>query len=102
MTKATEKKEKKVVAPKVSATEDHVVTAEDMENNPNLAEQGIVVGDVIEVPKKATGKANRVVFELKNNGRREFTKEIHGDNFLAVAKEFSVTNANIILSRVDL
>lgn len=29
---------------------DHVITQEDLDNNPGLAEEGVVVGDTIEVP----------------------------------------------------
>ena len=33
-------------------TVEHVVTTEDIENNPNLVDNGNQVGDVIEKPKK--------------------------------------------------
>lgn len=83
-------------------TVEHVVTAEDIENNPNLVDNGIQVGDVIEVPKKVSNKVSKVVFLLKNNIRREFTLEIHGEDFVKTADQFEETNKANVLTRADI
>ncbi len=96
---------KKTTTKKVQApveTMEHTVTAEDIENNPNLAENGIIEGDVIEVPKKVSNKVGKVVFTLKNNGHREFTREIHGEDFVKVADQFGETNVNNVLERIEI
>ncbi|MDQ3158802.1 MAG: SAP domain-containing protein [bacterium] len=38
-------------APEGDETIDHVVTQEDLDNNPSLEEEGVQVGDVIQLPK---------------------------------------------------
>lgn len=43
---------------------DHVVTQEDLDNNPDLAAQGIAVGDTIQIP---AADANKAAAEIKSD-----------------------------------
>lgn len=57
-----------------------------------------VVAPVVE---NTTSKATKVVFTRKDGTTREFTKEIHGADFVAIADEFAVSNAKFIADRVE-
>lgn len=43
-----------------------------------------------------------VKFTRKDGSTREFTPELHGEDFVKVADEFAETNAKTIESREDL
>lgn len=83
-------------------TMEHTVTSEDLENNPSLVENGILEGDVIEVPKKVSNKVSSVIFILKNGGRREFSPDDHGSEFMDLADQFAETNKANVITRADI
>lgn len=49
----------------------------------------------------AKKEVSSVVFTRKDGTTREFTPDIHGDDFVAIADEFGETNATTIQSRED-
>ena len=93
---------------------EHVVTEEDLNTNPELAEQGVKVGETIVIPKDAIVEAPEDSKEeteeededseeeeeetnedeasvYKENGEfvRAYSKEVHGKDFKKLAKEFA-------------
>lgn len=97
---------------------EHVVTEEDLKTNPELAEQGVKVGETIVIPKDAIVEAPEKTLEeteeseeeteeeteeeeeessedeasvYKENGEfvRAYSKSIHGKDFKKLAKEFA-------------
>lgn len=83
-----------------------------------LAEQGVNIGDTIEVTVEPTKKVeveekpstkgkksgiSSVVFTLMHPDvrRREFSRDVHGENFLEVAAQFEETNKKLIRSREE-
>jgi len=84
---------------------EHVVTEEDLNTNPELAEQGVKVGETIVIPKDAIVEAPENSKEeteeeetnedeasvYKENGEfvRAYSKEVHGKDFKKLAKEFA-------------
>ncbi len=93
----------------------HVVTEEDLNTNPELAEQGVRVGETIVIPKDAIVEAPEDSEEeieeeednseeeeeeetsedessvYKENGEfvRTYSKSLHGKDFKKLAKEFA-------------
>lgn len=109
MTKTPEQKaaEKAAKAAATAAPEmvDHEVTQEDLDNNPELVTEGVAVGDVIQIPKpEKTLKSPKsgVVFVLVGGAKREFSKEVHGDEFESLADQFATKHEAKILSRVNV
>lgn len=94
---------------------EHVVTEEDLKTNPELAEQGVKVGETIVIPKDAIVEAPEETLEeaeeeteeeteeeeeessedeasvYKENGEfvRAYSKSVHGKDFKKLAKEFA-------------
>lgn len=52
--------------------------------------------------KKDKDEVTRVRFTRKDGSTREFTPELHGEDFVKVADEFGVTNEKTIATREDL
>jgi len=92
---------KKTVTKEELKMVDHVVTQEDLDNNPALVEGGVAVGDTIQVPEEAptkkSSKVERVVFKLRGGTTREFSNEVHGEAFEELASEFSKKHAHLVL-----
>lgn len=107
---ARPKKQDKVKEEK-NAGVSHVVTQEDMDLNPSLAEQGVKVGDIIlvedqesqngdtDVNTDVNTETNTIIPPSKGttevavvkNGHfiRSYSKEIHGEDFLALAGDMA-------------
>lgn len=62
-----------------------------------------VVEAVQEPEVRATKKSaiTKVVFTRKDTSTREFSKTVHGEDFLTIADEFALTNARFIVDRKD-
>lgn len=90
--------EKAVKAAKQPEMVKHIVTAEDLETNPDLVAQGVEIGDEIEIPKtddgakpKKSAKTEVGVFHGEELIRTYSAKD-HGENFEELAKEFAAKN----------
>jgi len=95
----------------ITVTEEYILA------HPEVVEQGVVVGDVIEVEtvevpevveevkpsKTKSSGVNTVVFKLKLHSpkTRTFSKEVHGEDFMELAKKYEVSNASVILSKEE-
>lgn len=61
------------------------------------------IEDEVVVEKKGKkGDVSRVVFTRKDGSTREFTPDLHGEDFVKVADEFGETNKLFIADRKDL
>lgn len=68
---------------------DHVVTQEDLDNNPQLAAEGVKLGETIQVPApEVKVEKGSVAFRLRDGKVRVFSKEVHGEDFEDLAKQF--------------
>jgi len=69
-----------------------VLTQEDIDDNPELAEAGLKAGDVgvvVDTPPEASKKNKSSVTVTWNGGTRTYSKEVHGDKFKEYAEEFA-------------
>ncbi len=70
-------------------------------------EEGAVVGgadaaNVPATPSKKSKDVTKVLFTRKDGTTREFSEDVHGEGFVALADEFGATNEKFIASRKDL
>lgn len=114
--KSNAKAAKAEVAPKV---EKRVITQEDFDADPTIAASGYKVGDEVEVEVDSTEdeldeaaatnkpeapkKATKSVDILKGNAEyiRTYSEGVHGEDFMALAKEFIAGHANTTIVDSD-
>lgn len=75
-------------------------TVADLQKDP-AAQEAAAAG---KATAKKKGDVTRIVFHLNNivTKTREFSQEVHGDEWQDIAEEFAVSNAKKIRSREDL
>jgi hypothetical protein len=71
---------------------EHEISQEDLDNNPELVEDGVHVGDVIELPPLTEG-----VVVTWNGGTRAYTKDVHGKDFRELAQEFATKHNGTLM-----
>lgn len=79
------------------------VTKQDLEAQPELVKVGVKEGDAVEYKEPANRKnVKMVIFTIRGENHREFSKDVHGDKFLDLADQFGETNKHKITARADV
>ncbi len=78
----------------VEETIPHIVTEEDLVNNPDLVTEGIKVGDEIQIPKPSATDTQEIdhtdIYDDADQFVRQYSREVHGDNFAELAESYLI------------